>query len=219
MPPHPPRRTTHAYGTPKNLLVYDRWGRYGRPVVFLHGLGYDRTMWWPAAADLGGDVAAVAIDLPGHGHSAARHDCGLPSLVHDLIMLIGGLNLRRAPIVVGHAEAALLAEAFAERCATHAVLAVDEVPTGTDEPDLAGVPEWYRPFAIRRTDPALHQAYQSWHTGPSARRAITPAPIPVGTAAHAGSEGCLPHLRDPAGFAGLLQTLHEVPGRRGKGRP
>jgi pimeloyl-ACP methyl ester carboxylesterase len=48
--PQPKRRTTHAYGTPKNILVYDRWGDYGRPVVLLHGLLVDRTMWWPTAS-------------------------------------------------------------------------------------------------------------------------------------------------------------------------
>jgi hypothetical protein len=36
MHPQPPRRTTH---TP---FVYDRWGRYGRPVVLLRGLLFDR---------------------------------------------------------------------------------------------------------------------------------------------------------------------------------
>ncbi|MBO3737722.1 alpha/beta fold hydrolase [Actinoplanes flavus] len=201
-----PRRITHAHGTPKNLLVYDRWGRFGRPVVLLHGLGHDRTMWWPVAADLGDDCAAVTIDLPGHGQSAERTDHDLGRLAHDLAMLISGLNLNRAPILVGHAEATLLADAFAGRYTTHAVITVDQADT---EPDLEALPELYRQFAARQPDLDLQPMRHSWAAHLPARRlAVNASRVHVGAASAANPVGaCLPHLRDPAGFADLLRGL------------
>jgi pimeloyl-ACP methyl ester carboxylesterase len=191
--PQPPRRTTHAYGTPKNLLVHDRWGCYGRPVVLLHGLNYDRTMWWPVGAEIGNGFTAVAVDLPGHGQSAARDSDGMELLAHDLAMLVHRLDLRRAPIVVGHGESARLAASFADRYVTHAVITV-----GAAQPDprLDGVPEEYRQFAVARPDPALLEAYRGWHAAPAG---------PPSRCVHLG-EGHFPHLRDPAGFAALLST-------------
>jgi pimeloyl-ACP methyl ester carboxylesterase len=211
--PQPKRRTTHAYGTPKNLLVYDRWGSFGRPVVLLHGLLFDRTMWWPVAADLGDSCAAVAVDLPGHGDSAPREHYRLDQLTHDLAMLISRLDLRRAPVLVGHGEAALMAEAFADRYATHAVITVGTAAAGRDATDdaLQDVPELYRQFAVPRDDRELLDAYLERLTWPPARtRTAAPAParIYAGNApkAHLGDER-FPHLRDPAAFAAQLRSV------------
>jgi pimeloyl-ACP methyl ester carboxylesterase len=207
--PQPGRRTTHAYGTPKNLLVYDRWGSYGRPVVLLHGLLFDRTMWWPTAADLGDSCTAVAVDLPGHGDSAPRARYDLEQLTHDLAMLISRLDLRRAPILVAHAEAALIAETFAARYATHAVISVGTT-TATDD-DLESVPELYRQFAVPRKDRALLEAYlesSTWPTDQARTSAPTPARVRVGEGpqAHLGDDH-FPHLRDPAAFAAMLRSV------------
>ncbi|MEU4163594.1 alpha/beta fold hydrolase [Actinoplanes sp. NPDC026670] len=186
MHPRPPRRTTHTHGT----LVYDRWGCSGRPVVLLHGLHYDRTMWWPMAAELADDITAVAVDLPGHGESAPRDHCDVDDLAHDLAMLVHGLDLRRAPILIAHAEAAHLSERFAARYSTQRVVTV-----GSSGPaPLDDVPEVYRQFAVPHLDPALPAAYRDWLTGA----------LPRST--HLGAEA-FPHLRDPAGFAAILHTL------------
>ena len=45
-------------------LAYDDEGA-GTPVVFLHGLTFDRRTWWPIIERLGGCVPSLAIDLPG----------------------------------------------------------------------------------------------------------------------------------------------------------
>jgi pimeloyl-ACP methyl ester carboxylesterase len=201
MHPQAPRRTTHAYGTPVNRLVYDRWGQFGRPVVLLHGLLYDRTMWWPVAAELGNTCSVLAVDLPGHGDSAPRDDSDLSTLTADLAMLISRLDLHRAPVLVGHGESALLAEAFAAEYSTKAVLTVDE-PTGElaedveqhlAAADLGAVPEPYRQFLVPRRDPALLHSYKSWF----GKRTRGPK---ISTAG-------FPHLSAPASFAGNLKTL------------
>ena len=201
MHPQAPRRTTHAYGTPVNRLVYDRWGRFGRPVVLLHGLLYDRTMWWPVAAELGSTCSVIAVDLPGHGDSAPRGDYDLSILAADLAVLINKLDLHRAPVLVGHAESALLAEAFAAEYASKAVLTVDEPPDDLPETveqhlaaaDLGAVPEPYRQFAVARWDTALLRSYTRWFSGLPRQ--------------HAGKRPCFPHLRAPSRFAATVRDL------------
>ncbi|WP_436531360.1 alpha/beta fold hydrolase [Actinoplanes sp. HUAS TT8] len=190
MVPQPPRRTTHAFGTPRNRLVYDRWGRFGRPVVLLHGLRYDRTMWWPVAAELDGTCAAIAVDLPGHGDSVPRP--GLSRLAEDLALLVRGLDLHRAPVLVAHGESARLARAFAERYAVQHVITLD---AGT-APDLAVVPAAFRQFAVRRNDPTLTPAYREW----------SGVPVGAGPQAHVAA-GAFPHLSDPVAFAALVHGL------------
>jgi pimeloyl-ACP methyl ester carboxylesterase len=215
--PQPPRRTTHAYGTPKNRLVYDRWGRFGRPVVLLHGLFYDRTMWWPVAAELGDSCAAIAVDLPGHGDSAARDDYDVTQLAEDLAVLINGLALHRAPVIVGHAESARLAETFAAAYATQAVLTFQDTPAEPPETaqelemgDLSGVPELYRQFAVARHDDALLAGYRSWFS-PPAHSEPRPETMPLRLSAEGSAQarlgGRFPHLCDAASFAALLRTL------------
>ncbi|GIE31692.1 hypothetical protein Ait01nite_047370 [Actinoplanes italicus] len=200
MHPQPPRRTTHAYGTPKNLLVYDRWGRYGRPVVLLHGLFYDRTTWWPVAAELGDACSVIAVDLPGHGQSAARGENAVEPLARDLAALVNGLDLHRAPVLVGQGEGALLAEAFADTYATRAVLTFDEPQAPPECPerhrataDLADVPVPYRQFAVSRWDRGLLRSYRCWFAN---RKQQLVAKRP-----------CFPHLRAPARFAATLRDL------------
>lgn len=180
MHPQPPRRSTHVAGGPRNLLVYDRWGQFGRPILLLHGLLFDRTMWWPLAAELTGGCTVVAPDLPGHGDSPARRATSLEGLARDLAGLVSRLGLHRAPIVVGHATAAPLATAFADRYATHHVLTIDRS-------DISHIPEYFRQFARPSGDGSLLTAYAAW-----VDRDATPA---------------FPHLADPAGFAAGLGAL------------
>jgi pimeloyl-ACP methyl ester carboxylesterase len=212
MHPQPPRRSTHASGRPKDPLVYDRWGEFGRPVVLLHGLLLDRTMWWPAAAELVGSSSCtiVAPDLPGHGQSPPRADYRLEHIARDLAALVDGLHLRRAPLVVGHAASARLATAFADAYATHCLLTLDEPPV--DATDVAAlspaglelVPEIFRPYAEPRTDPALLHAYGSWLAQPPTRR-NQPAMAGRSLYRPAGTSATFLPLTDPEAFAAVLR--------------
>ena len=214
MHPQPPRRTTHTTASPKNLLVYDRWGQFGRPVVLLHGLLFDRTMWWPVAAELTSAACTiVAPDLPGHGQSPPRDDCRLERVARDLAGLLDGLGLHRAPILVGHGASALLVDAFADAYATHGVVTLDEPPAGARRiEELAGtdgagdVPEVFRCYAEPRADPALLRAYESWLAQPPARR-NQPALAGPARRRPAATDGAFAHLSDPEGFAAVLRDL------------
>lgn len=214
MHPQPPRRTTHLTGSPRNLLVFDRWGEFGRPVVLLHGLLLDRRMWWPVAAELtGAPCTVVAPDLPGHGQSPPREDYGLARIAADLAGLVDGLGLHRAPVVVGHAASARLAAAFADAYATQHVLTLDQPPAGATAVDdlvppagLDAVPEAFRPYAEPRHDPALLRAYEIWLAQPPTRRNL-PAMAGRAPMAPLGPAGPLAPLTDPEGFAARLRDL------------
>jgi pimeloyl-ACP methyl ester carboxylesterase len=169
------------------MLVYDRWGQFGRPVLLLHGLSFDRIMWWPLAAELTGGCTVVAPDLPGHGDSPARDEISVESLARDLAGLVNRLDLHRAPIVVGHATAAPLAAAFAERYATHEVLTITES-------EIAEVPSHFRLYAQPRRSGTVLTAYANW-------------PVNATRAGSRPAEPAFPHLADPAGYAAEIHAL------------
>jgi len=214
MRPQPPLRTQHVAGNPKTLLVYDRWGSFGRPVVLLHGLLFDRTMWWPVAAELASArCTVVAPDLPGHGRSPARAACKPETLAAEIARLVDRLALHRAPVVVGHAGSVPLAAALAAGYATHAVVTLDEPPAGATGPDdlvdaagLESVPAPFRCFARPRRDTALLHAYASWLAKPATRRNRT---VPAGGSRSGPALPGRPFtpLTDPAGLAAGIRGL------------
>ena len=129
--------TTHR----TTRLAHDDLGA-GQPVVFLHGLTFDRRTWRPILERMGDSVRSIAIDLPAHGKSA-----GAPAAleivaehVHDLLV---SLTAER-PIVVGHSMSGGIAAAYALAHPTAGVVFVDNGPE-------------IRPFAelLQRLEPAL----------------------------------------------------------------
>jgi pimeloyl-ACP methyl ester carboxylesterase len=110
----------------------------------------------------------IAVDLPGHGSSSRRERYDADELVDDLAELIAGLQLRRAPVMVGHGPSATLATLFAARYATHAVVAVDPCPPAVLTTDLDAylhamgtyaIPEQYRCMIEPACDRDLLRAY------------------------------------------------------------
>lgn len=51
-------------------------GSGGTPLLFLHGVGSDRSAWEPQLADFGDERMVIAIDLPGYGDSEAASSGG-----------------------------------------------------------------------------------------------------------------------------------------------
>ncbi|GAB3296272.1 alpha/beta fold hydrolase [Pseudoclavibacter terrae] len=80
------------------------------PIVLLHGVGLDRTMWTPVAELLG--PRAVALDLPGHGaQSPLRTPTSLADFAADVER-----RLPDGPIhLVGFSLGALVAQHIASR--------------------------------------------------------------------------------------------------------
>src|SRR6266545_6545282 len=91
-------------------LAYELEGA-GTPVVFLHGLTFDRRSWRPIIERLGGSVRSIAIDLPAHGESGGAPG-PFDAIAAQLHELLGSLAVDR-PIVVGHSMSGGLASFYA----------------------------------------------------------------------------------------------------------
>jgi pimeloyl-ACP methyl ester carboxylesterase len=123
-------------------LAYDEEGA-GTPVVFLHGLTFDRRTWRPIIDRLdSSSVRTIAIDLPAHGESRGA-PAPLDELATQVHELLGSLEVDR-PVVVGHSMSGALATIYATAYQTRGVVVVD------NGPDV-------RPFAqlVQRLAPAL----------------------------------------------------------------
>ena len=121
-------------------LAFDDEGT-GPPVVFLHGLTFDRRTWRPIIDRLDG-VRSIAIDLPAHGESGGTPVAleQVAAQVHELLQSLGV----EAPIVVGHSMSGGVVAFFA---ASHPATGAVFVDTG---PEI-------KPFAqlVRQLEPML----------------------------------------------------------------
>jgi pimeloyl-ACP methyl ester carboxylesterase len=122
-------------------LAYEMSG-HGIPIVFLHGLTFDRRSWRPIVRRLSDRVLCIALDLPGHGQSSGS---ALPfeHLTALIRVQLEELGVQR-PIVVGHSMSGGLAMAYAAEHQVRGAVTID------GPPDV-------RPFAalVRRLEPAL----------------------------------------------------------------
>jgi pimeloyl-ACP methyl ester carboxylesterase len=180
-----PLRSEHTWRGPGGALTYDRWGTGGRPLVFLHGVTFDRRMWWPVAAELADDCLVIAVDLPGHGETPRRSNYEPAALAEDIGHLVHDLGVRRAPVIVGHATAGFLAATFGACFVARAVVTVgqslDVRPllsllhylnrAGDGDSCMAElvrsmrldrVPDAYRDLVEPVRDPRLVAAYLQW---------------------------------------------------------
>ena len=105
-------------------LAYETCGQ-GIPVVFLHGLSFDRRSWRPIIDRLGGGVRSIAIDLPGHGQSPSPA-CELEQLAARIAHALDAIGGVDTPIVVGHSMSGVLAMIYAGAYPVRGVVDVDQ---------------------------------------------------------------------------------------------
>jgi pimeloyl-ACP methyl ester carboxylesterase len=208
----PPVRVTHQWPAPGGHWAYDTWGRHGRPVLLIPTVLFDRSMWWPVAADLRPHATVVAVDLPGHGACRPRRRYDPHEIVDDLAALTAHLGVTQAPVVVGHGTAAGLAELFATEYTAHAVVTVDADPhpPTSQHHYLSGMaietlPDRYRDLA--RPDPSaqLLRDYTACIQAQPRTTTPLPAPQPARLALHSQPPAT---ERD-----GWRQEIYRVPGR------
>ena len=96
----------------------------GAAFVFLHGLTFDRSMWYPVLEALPGERRAFAFDLPGHGGSPALAEKGLAPVVDALHEAILEAGLAE-PILVGHSIGGPIASIYASRYPSSGVVSVE----------------------------------------------------------------------------------------------
>jgi pimeloyl-ACP methyl ester carboxylesterase len=108
---------------PETGLAYDVEGS-GTPVVFLHGLTFDRRTWRPIVEQLGGSVMSITVDLPAHGDSGGE-PAPLEDVTEQIRRLLAALGVER-PIVVGHSMAAGIAGLYASAHPVRGIVLVDQ---------------------------------------------------------------------------------------------
>jgi pimeloyl-ACP methyl ester carboxylesterase len=104
-------------------LAYDIDGS-GTPVVFLHGLTFDRRTWRPIIEELDGSVTSIAIDLPAHGDSGDEPTL-LENVTEQIHRLVNSLGVERS-VVVGHSMAAGIAGLYASAYPARGIVVVDQ---------------------------------------------------------------------------------------------
>ena len=98
------------------------------PLVLLHGLTFDRTMWQPALAHLAGldpGRQVLTLDLPGHGGSPGwpRYDLEpIADAVHQAVTEAG----LSSPVLAGHSACGVLVTIYASRYPARGVVNVDQ---------------------------------------------------------------------------------------------
>ncbi len=85
----------------------------GPPVVLLHGIGLDQTIWRDSVTRLRDDFCVITYDLLGHGDSPSPNPAdGLAGFSRQLGGVLRAFEVERAALV-GHALGALVAQHFA----------------------------------------------------------------------------------------------------------
>jgi acetyl esterase/lipase len=83
-------------------IAYDARGKGGTALVFLHGLGSDRTSWRGQLDLFAVDYRVVNVDLGGHGSSGTgRESWTVAGLAGDVEAVVKALDLERV-VLVGH---------------------------------------------------------------------------------------------------------------------
>lgn len=113
------------------------WSRYGAgvPLVLLHGVGMNQSVWAPQVRGLQDGFDVITLDMMGHG--ASRFDPqtrDIGDYAAQLVRLLDALNIEQAH-VVGHSMGALIAlemaVAHGNRCKS--VMALNGVYRRTPE--------------------------------------------------------------------------------------
>lgn len=162
-------------GTP---LYYEEHGT-GQPLVLLHGLGLDHTMWAPQVAVFSRTHRVITLDVRGAGQSGRltgwRHILGRQAA--DLKALLDHLGIERA-VIGGVSFGGVLAQCFVLDYPDYCAGLIITDSFGSTRPrnlrDVGllitlnlGAPAWLLPAGM--LIPAVSKTYTDW---PQAQRAL-----------------------------------------------
>jgi pimeloyl-ACP methyl ester carboxylesterase len=107
-------------------VAYEITGN-GRPLLLVHGLGDERSLWAPVVERFAPDFRCVTLDLRGHGESTGAVDFDPFGLHRDLDAVISDAGLRQ-PVLIGHSLGGFVATTYAGAHAAkvRAVVNVDQ---------------------------------------------------------------------------------------------
>ncbi len=96
-------------------------GSGGTPIVFLHGVGSDKSVWEPQLDHFGKGRRALAFDYPGYGESAFLPDATRDDFAATVIAAIDSLDIAKAHVCglsLGGVVAIAMHAAAPQRCAS-----------------------------------------------------------------------------------------------------
>lgn len=101
-------------------IGFSEAGSGGTPLVFLHGVGSDKSVWAPQIEHFGKSRRAVAFDYPGYGDSdPAAEGAGRDDFAAAILAAMDSLSIERAHVCglsLGGVVAIALHAAAPERC-------------------------------------------------------------------------------------------------------
>ena len=109
-----------AISTARGVIGFEEAGG-GRstPVIFLHGVGSDKSVWRPQLDHFGRHRRAVAFDYPGYGESELVEDATRDDYAASILAAMDALSISRAHICglsLGGVIAIAMHAAAPERC-------------------------------------------------------------------------------------------------------
>ena len=150
------------------------------PLVFVHGLTFDRSTWAPVLEELDRidpDRRILNLDLPGHGQTPAPPHT-FAAIITRLRYAVDEVGLR-APVIVGHSMSGGLASMYAAENPASGVINVDAPP------DLGALARMLQSAADQINGPGLDAVWQMMTTSfhvellpPDAQQVVTSASRP-----------------------------------------
>ena len=101
----------------KKTNIFYRISGAGRPVILLHGLPFDGSLWNKQCEAVPG-FKFIVPDLPGSGHSDRIHDMSITGMA-EVIKAIGEAEQISTAAIIGHSIGGYVALAFAEKYPEH----------------------------------------------------------------------------------------------------
>ena len=105
----------------RRIGYVEKGGGDAAPIVFLHGVGSDKTVWEPQIDAFGRSRRAIAFDYPGYGESDPMAGASRDDFASAMLDAMEGLGVRRAHVCglsLGGVVAIAMHAAARERCAS-----------------------------------------------------------------------------------------------------
>jgi len=106
-------------------IAFDDVGS-GPPLVLVHGITDNRSLWGPIVDRLKDEYRCVTLDLRGHGDSGDAVDYSALAMATDVGAVVAALGLTEAPRLVGHSLGGVVVTVYAAGAAAAAVVNVDQ---------------------------------------------------------------------------------------------
>lgn len=89
-------------------IAYTVFGKGETSLVFVHGWGWDQSLWKDQVSKFSDNYKVVTIDLAGHGQSGKnRKSYTIKAFSNDVVSVINKLQLKKV-ILVGHSMAGII---------------------------------------------------------------------------------------------------------------